>query len=70
MSRHYDEETAGRLFPELEMSLRTQADFVPGVGIKSDGSIPMRIDGQLGSLDPLPKQPKLFRRRLPALGLH
>jgi len=56
---HY-EETVGRLFPELEMSLRTQADFVPGVGIKSDGSIPMRIDGQPGSLDPLPKQPILF----------
>ena len=56
---HYDE-GAGRLFPELEMSLRTQADFVPGVGIKSDGSIPMRIDGQPGALDPLPKQPTLF----------
>lgn len=56
---HYDE-TTGRLFPELEMSLRTQADYVPGVGIKSDGSIPMRIDGQKGSLDPLPKQPILF----------
>jgi len=56
---HY-EETAGRLFPELEMSLRTKADFVPGVGIKSDGSLPMRIDGQPGSLDPLPKQPILF----------
>ena len=56
---HY-EETVGRLFPELEMSLRTQADFVPGVGIKSDGSIPMRIDGQMGPLDPLPKQPGLF----------
>ncbi len=56
---HY-EETMGRLFPELEMSLRTQADFVPGVGIKSDGSIPMRIDGQPGSIDPLPKQPILF----------
>lgn len=56
---HYDE-GAGRLFPELEMSLRTQADFLPGVGIKSDGSIPMRIDGQQGSLDPLPEQPVLF----------
>ncbi len=56
---HYDE-GAGRLFPELEMSLRTQADFAPGVGIKSDGSIPMRIDGQPGSFDPLPKQPVLF----------
>jgi non-lysosomal glucosylceramidase len=56
---HY-EETVGRLFPELEMSLRKQADYVPGVGIKSDGSIPMRIDGQMGSLDPLPSQPVLF----------
>jgi non-lysosomal glucosylceramidase len=42
------------------MSLRKQADFLPGVGIKSDGSIPMRIDGQPGSPDPLPKQPILF----------
>ena len=56
---HY-EETMGRLFPELEISLRTQADVLPGVGIKSDGSIPMRIDGQMGSFDPLPKQPILF----------
>ncbi len=56
---HYDE-GAGRLFPELEKSLRTQADFVPGVGIKSDGSIAMRIDGRPGSPDPLPQRPILF----------
>ena len=56
---HY-EEGAARLFPELEMSLRTKADFVPAVGIKSDGSIAMRIDGRPGSPDPLPKQPTLF----------
>lgn len=56
---HY-EEGAGRLFPELEMSLRTQADFVPAVGFKSDGSIAMRIDGQPGSPDPLPSTPILF----------
>lgn len=56
---HY-EEGAARLFPELEKSLRTQADFVPAVGIKSDGSIAMRIDGLPGSPDPLPKQPTLF----------
>jgi uncharacterized protein (DUF608 family) len=56
---HYAEANA-RLFPELEMSLRTQADLVPAVGIKSDGSIPMRIDGQPGSPDPLPKRPILF----------
>jgi len=56
---HY-EEGMGRLFPELEKSLRTQADFVPAVGFKSDGSIAMRIDGLPGSPDPLPKQPVLF----------
>ncbi len=56
---HY-EEGVGRLFPELEKSLRTQADFVPAVGIKSDGSIAMRIDGRPGSPDPLPEQPILF----------
>ena len=56
---HY-EEGAGRLFPEFELSLRTQADFVTSVGIKSDGSIPMRIDGQPGSPDPLSSQPILF----------
>jgi len=56
---HY-EEGAARLFPELEMSLRTKADFVPAVGMKSDGSIAMRIDGRPGSPDPLPKQPILF----------
>lgn len=56
---HYDE-GAGRLFPELEKSLRTQADFVPAVGIKSDGSIAMRIDGRPGSRDPLPERPILF----------
>jgi uncharacterized protein (DUF608 family) len=56
---HY-EEGAGRLFPELEMSLRTKADFVPAVGLKSDGSIAMRIDGRPGSPNPLPKQPTLF----------
>ena len=56
---HY-EEGAARLFPELEKSLRTMADFVPAVGIKSDGSIPMRIDGRPGSPDPLAKQPTLF----------
>ena len=56
---HY-EEGAARLFPELEKSLRTMADFVPAVGIKSDGSIAMRIDGRPGSPDPLPKQPTLF----------
>ena len=56
---HY-EEGAGRLFPELEKSLRTMADFVPAVGLKSDGSIAMRIDGRPGSPDPLPEQPILF----------
>ena len=56
---HYDE-GAGRLFPELEKSLRTQADYVPAVGIKSDGSIAMRIDGLPGSPDPLPQRPNLF----------
>lgn len=56
---HY-EEGVGRLFPELEKSLRTQADFMPAVGIKSDGSIAMRIDGRPGSPDPLPEQPVLF----------
>ncbi len=56
---HY-EEGAGRLFPELEKSLRTMADFVPAVGLKSDGSIAMRIDGRPGSPDPLPGQPTLF----------
>ena len=56
---HYDE-GAGRLFPELEKSLRTQADYVPAVGIKSDGSIAMRIDGLPGSPDPLPERPNLF----------
>ncbi len=56
---HY-EEGAGRLFPELEKSLRTQADFVPAVGIKSDGSIAMRIDGRPGSPDPLAQRPTLF----------
>ncbi|MEI8038822.1 MAG: GH116 family glycosyl hydrolase [Verrucomicrobiota bacterium] len=56
---HYDE-GAGRLFPELEKSLRTQADYVPAVGIKSDGSIAMRIDGLPGSPDPLPQRPGLF----------
>ncbi|MCX6939075.1 MAG: GH116 family glycosyl hydrolase [Verrucomicrobia bacterium] len=56
---HY-EEGAGRLFPELEKSLRVMADYLPGVGIKTDGSLPMRIDGQPGSLDPLPSQPTLF----------
>jgi non-lysosomal glucosylceramidase len=56
---HYDE-GAGRLFPELEKSLRTQTDYVPAVGIKSDGSIAMRIDGLPGSPDPLPKRPSLF----------
>lgn len=56
---HY-EEGAGRLFPELEKSLRTMADFVPAVGIKSDGSIAMRIDGLPGCPDPLPEQPILF----------
>ncbi|MEY4488271.1 MAG: hypothetical protein RIQ79_779, partial [Verrucomicrobiota bacterium] len=56
---HY-EEGMGRLFPELEKTLRTQADFVPAVGIKSDGSIAMRIDGLPGSPDPLPKRPILF----------
>jgi len=56
---HY-EEGAARLFPELEKSLRTMADFVPAVGIKSDGSIAMRIDGLPGSPDPLPERPVLF----------
>ena len=56
---HYDE-GAGRLFPELEKSLRTQADYVPAVGLKSDGSIAMRIDGLPGSPDPLPHRPTLF----------
>ena len=56
---HY-EEGAGRLFPELEKSLRIKADYLPGVGIKTDGSLPMRIDGQPGSLEPLPRQPVLF----------
>jgi non-lysosomal glucosylceramidase len=56
---HYDE-GAGRLFPELEKSLRTQTDYVPAVGIKSDGSIAMRIDGLPGSPDPLPLRPSLF----------
>lgn len=58
---HYDE-GAGRLFPELEKSLRTQADFVPAVGLKSDGSIAMRIDG-------LPGSPEPVRPRLRPLGL-
>lgn len=56
---HY-EEGAARLFPELEKSLRTMADFVPAVGLKSDGSIAMRIDGSPGSPDPLPRKPILF----------
>jgi uncharacterized protein (DUF608 family) len=56
---HY-EEGAARLFPELEKTLRTMTDFVPAVGLKSDGSIAMRIDGRPGSPDPLPKQPILF----------
>lgn len=56
---HYDE-GAGRLFPELEKSLRTQADYAPAVGLKSDGSIAMRIDGLPGSPDPLPTRPSLF----------
>jgi hypothetical protein len=56
---HYDE-GAGRLFPELEKILRTQADYVPAVGLKSDGSIAMRIDGLPGSPDPLPERPILF----------
>ncbi|MFZ4777103.1 MAG: GH116 family glycosyl hydrolase [Terrimicrobiaceae bacterium] len=56
---HYDE-GMGRLFPELEKSLRTQSDFVPAVGLKSDGSIAMRIDGLPGSPDPLPERPILF----------
>jgi non-lysosomal glucosylceramidase len=56
---HYDE-GVGRLFPELEKSLRTQADYVPAVGQKSDGSLAMRIDGLPGSPDPLPQRPCLF----------
>jgi len=56
---HYAE-GAARLFPALETSLRTMTDFVSAVGIKSDGSIAMRIDGCPGSTDPLTEQPTLF----------
>jgi non-lysosomal glucosylceramidase len=54
---HY-EHAMGRLFPELDISLRERVDYRPGIGFRADGAIacrgelpaPPAADGQAGTI--------------------